>query len=85
MTDVTLGASDLWQGTRKGAGGTATLTRSFFGRNPWLHGQQEAVSGSAVCRANNEFELNVGEINDNEHPVDMLYQWRVLMIKFHFL
>ena len=24
---------------RTGAGGTATLTQSFFGRSPWLHGQ----------------------------------------------
>ena len=42
MTDVidaTLGANDLWLGTRTGAGGTATLTESFFGRSPWLHGQ----------------------------------------------
>ena len=38
-TDVTLEASDLWLGTRTGAGGTATLTESFFGRSPWLHGQ----------------------------------------------
>ena len=35
----TLGASGLWLGTRTGAGGTATLTESyFFGRSPWLHG-----------------------------------------------
>ena len=40
MTDATLGASGLWLGTRIGAGGTATLTESFFGRSPWLHGQQ---------------------------------------------
>ena len=36
MTDATLGASDLWLGTRTGASGTATLTKSFF----WPHGQQ---------------------------------------------
>ena len=40
VTDVTLGASDLWQGTRTGASGTTTLTEFFFGRSPWLHGQQ---------------------------------------------
>ena len=40
VTDVTLGASGLWLGTRTGAGGTATLTKRFFGRSPWLHGQQ---------------------------------------------
>ena len=30
MTDVTLGASGLWLGTRTVAGGTATLTKFFF-------------------------------------------------------
>ena len=30
MTDATLGASGLWLGTRTGADGTATLTKSFF-------------------------------------------------------
>ena len=39
VTDATLGASGLWLGTRTGAGGTATLIESFFGRSPWLHGQ----------------------------------------------
>ena len=38
VTDATLGASDLWLGTRIGAGGAAILTKSFFGRSPWLHG-----------------------------------------------
>ena len=37
--------SGLWLGTRTGAGGTATLTESFFGRSPWLHGQQEDRDG----------------------------------------
>ena len=48
MTDVTdakLGASGLWLGTRTGAGGTATVTKSFSGRSPWLHGQQVARIG----------------------------------------
>jgi hypothetical protein len=36
----TLGASGLWIGTRTGAGATARLTKVFFGRSPWLHGQQ---------------------------------------------
>ena len=40
VTDVTLGASGLWLGTRTVAGGTATLTESLFGRSPWFHGQQ---------------------------------------------
>ena len=43
VTDATLGASGLWLGTRTGAGGTATLTERcffFFGRSPWLQGQQ---------------------------------------------
>ena len=47
-TDVTLGESCLWLGTRTGGGGTATLTESFFGRSPWLHGQQvtpKSISG----------------------------------------
>ena len=40
VTDATLGASGFWLGTRTGADGTATLAYSFFGRSPWLHGQQ---------------------------------------------
>ena len=40
VTDATLGASGLRLGTRTGAGGTGTLFKSFFGRSPWLHGQQ---------------------------------------------
>ena len=39
VSDATLGASGLWLGTRTEAGGTTTLTESFFGRSPWLHGQ----------------------------------------------
>ena len=38
VTDATHGASGL--GTRTGASGTVTLTESFSGRSPWLHGQQ---------------------------------------------
>jgi hypothetical protein len=30
VTDATFGASGLWLGARTGAGGTATLTESFF-------------------------------------------------------
>ena len=40
ITDATLGASGPLLGIRTGAGGTATLTESSFGRSPWLHGQQ---------------------------------------------
>ena len=40
MTDATLGASSLGLGTQIGAGSTTTLTESFFGHSPWLHGQQ---------------------------------------------
>ena len=40
VNDATLGASGLWLETRTGAGGTATLTKSFFGRSLWLHEQQ---------------------------------------------
>ena len=39
-TDVALWASDPWLGTLAGAGGTATLTESFFGRSQWLREQQ---------------------------------------------
>ena len=35
LTDVPLEASGLWIETRTGAGGTATLVRSFFDRNSW--------------------------------------------------
>ena len=41
LTDETLGASGLWQGTRTGAGGTATLNESFFWpqpMSPWTTG-----------------------------------------------
>ena len=34
VTDVTIGASGLWLGTRTGAGGTTTLTESFFWPQP---------------------------------------------------
>ena len=47
MIDVKLGASGFWLGTRTGAGGTATLTKSFFGCNPWLHGQQSLSVNTA--------------------------------------
>ena len=40
MTDPTLRTSGFWLGTRTGAGGNARLTKIFFGRSPWLHGQQ---------------------------------------------
>ena len=40
VTDATLGANVLWLEARAGAGGIATLASSFFGRSPWLHGQQ---------------------------------------------
>ena len=38
VTDATLGVSGLWLGTRTGAGGTATLTKGFFGRS---HGSMD--------------------------------------------
>jgi hypothetical protein len=50
VTDATLGTSGLWLETRTGAGVTATLTKSFFGCSPWLHGLQvntsELIPGS---------------------------------------
>ena len=48
VTDATLGASALWLGTQTGAGGTATLTKIFFGRRPWLHGQQVLIVFSFI-------------------------------------
>ena len=36
VTDATLVASGLWLGTRTEARGTATLTKSFLDRSPWL-------------------------------------------------
>ena len=44
LTDETLGASGLWLGTRTGAGGTATLTKSFFWPQPmapWTTGSNK--------------------------------------------
>ena len=43
MTDATLGTNGVSLGTRTGAGGTATLTKSSFGRSPWLHEQQVGI------------------------------------------
>ena len=40
VIDVTLWANGFWLGTRTAAGGTATLTKSFFYRSPWRHGRQ---------------------------------------------
>ena len=43
MTDETLGASGLWLGTRTRAGGTASLTESFFWPQPmapWTTGSE---------------------------------------------
>jgi len=39
VTDATLGTTGLWLGTWIGAGCTATITKSFFDRSPWPHGQ----------------------------------------------
>ena len=46
VSDAILGASGLCLGTRTGAGGTATLTKSYFGRSPWPHGQQASFKNS---------------------------------------
>jgi hypothetical protein len=40
VTDATIGASGLRLETRTGTGGTAPLLGSYFGRSPWLHGEQ---------------------------------------------
>ena len=44
-TDVTLGESGLWLGTRTGAGGTVTLTKKFFWPQPmapWAAGHLQS-------------------------------------------
>jgi hypothetical protein len=65
VIDVTLGASDLWLGTRTEAGGTATLTKSFSGRNPWLYGQQEtSVVSKSACQS---YPCN---LCDNQHNME---------------
>ena len=46
VTDAIIGASGIGLGTRTGAGGTTTLAKSFFGRSPWLHGQQQDLSST---------------------------------------
>ena len=46
VTDATIGASGLWLGTRTGAGGTATLTESFFWPQPmapWTTGPSQSI------------------------------------------
>ena len=54
VTDATLGASGLWLGTRTGPGGIATLTKSFFGCSPWLHGKQvyQTIGVFLSCKVN---------------------------------
>jgi hypothetical protein len=63
VTDAILGASGLWRGTWTGAGGTATLTESFFSHSPWLHGQQQ------YYRSFNSMEALINKVmfykNDN--------------------
>ena len=72
VTEGTLGASGLWLGTRTRAGGTATLTESFFARSPWLHGQQfktisqpqaffSALYSTGGCKLVNE-TIRLGDI-----------------------
>ena len=44
VTEATLRASGLWLGTRTGAGGTTTLTKSFFWPQfiaPWTAGYED--------------------------------------------
>ena len=48
VTDATLGASDLWLGTQTGAGGIATLTKTFFWPQPmapWTAGVHHRIEG----------------------------------------
>ena len=60
VTDATLGASGLWLGTRTGAGDTATLTESFFGRSPWLHGQLGGTNVHPLARRVGDRSSNLG-------------------------
>ena len=46
VTDATLGASGLWLGTRTGAGGTVTLTKSFL----WPQPMAPWTAGCLVAR-----------------------------------
>ena len=60
MTDATLGTSDLWLGTRTGAGGTATITKFFFfaqSMPPWTTGHQLKWNGH-VSRMGEEKKEN---------------------------
>ena len=61
VTDATLAASGLWLGIGTWATGTATLTESFFGRSPWLHGQLGGIYFTA--------EENPGELQLEELPM----------------
>ena len=54
MIDVTLAASVFGQEPQTGAGGTATLAYSFFGRNQWLRGQQVKKSLQVVQKSRNK-------------------------------
>ena len=58
VTDATLGTSGLWLGARTGADGTATLTKSFLVRSPWLHGQQFYLK-TPLETAYNVFSMHV--------------------------
>ena len=59
VTDATLGASGLWLGMQTGAGETATLTKSFFGCSPWLHGQKPDLC-KGTCGRTGHFNLKTG-------------------------
>ena len=65
VTDVTLGTSGLWLGTRAGAGGTATLAWSLFWPQPmalwsagiycWQYFEENIVLN--CMRANSSFQI----------------------------
>jgi hypothetical protein len=64
VTDVTLGASDLWLGTHTGATGTSTLSKSIFWPQPmapWTidHGEN-SVHGNTSSRNGDEFDIMLG-------------------------
>ena len=74
MTDVTLGASGLWLGTQTGAGGTATLTESFFWLQPmapWTTGKQLSVN-SVIKLETGQILTEMGHINFTRFYLNLL-------------
>ena len=78
MTDVTLGASDLWLAIRTGAGGTATLAYSLYG---WAHGSMN----SRFSNDDDDDEDDDGYDDDDNYYYDYYdYDYYYILI-FKFL